>query len=163
MSFDFWPLDIWITQLNHWYWEWLHKSKYWEVGLILVNHGKVWHNLFSFKPLDLVAFAIRAMYGLPWCCWCQAIKQIYEWPHVPCMLLEASPNSWLLNLSCVKFYVDCIQFITIHKVRTLTSTSFLQEKAALSSNCDSMQSFTSWPNGHFGVDKYLRSNNVCMP
>ena len=113
--------------------------------------------------VTVVAFAIRAMYGLPWCCWCQAIKQIYEWPHVPCMLLEASPNSWLLNLSCVKFYVDCIQFITIHKVRTLTSTSFLQEKAALSSNCDSIQSFTSWPNGHFGVDKYMRSNDVCMP
>ena len=171
MSFDFWPLDIWITQLNHWYWEWLHKSKYWEVGLILVNHGKVWHNLFSFKPLDLVAFAIRAMYGLPWCCWCQAIKQIYEWPHVPCMLLEASPHSWLLNLNFkVELYVHRLYSSQYIKkpiiIRTLTSTSFLQDNAALSNNCDSMQSFgllNSWTNGHFGVDKYLRSNDICMP
>ena len=84
---------------------------------------------------------------------------------MPCMLLEASLHSWLLNLSCVKFYVDCIQFIIIHKVRTLTSTSFLQENAALSNNCDSMQSFGLLVDQMvtFGVDKYLRSNDVCMP
>ena len=45
------------------------------------------------------------------------------------------------------------------------NTSFLQENAALSNNCDSMQSFGLLVDQMvtFGVDKYLRSNDECMP